>query len=61
MTVPKRAESQAAAALLREVLAKVDAGELEAPGRRGQAVVKRLEGAALGLEVAAGGPSMRDP
>jgi hypothetical protein len=60
MTAPKRAETQAAAALLREVLAKVDAGELEAPGRRGRAVVARIESAALGLEVASG-VGGRDP
>ncbi|MCU1590959.1 MAG: hypothetical protein JWP11_2215 [Frankiales bacterium] len=60
MTTPKRTEVQAAAAVLREVLAKVDAGELEAPGRRGSAVVARIESAALGLDVAAGAAG-RDP
>lgn len=58
MTAPKRAEVQAAAGLLRDVLAKVDAGELDAPGRRGRAVVARIESAALALDVAAG---VRDP
>jgi hypothetical protein len=49
---PKRTEVQAAAGVLRELLAKVDAGELKAPGRRGAAVAARLEGALLGLEQA---------
>jgi hypothetical protein len=54
---PKKSQVAGAADVLREVLAKVDAGELEAPGRRGAAIVRRLHGVLLGLDVAAG----RDP
>lgn len=54
MTSPKRAELEAAADILRRVLAKVDDGELGAPARRDKAVVARLEGVLLGLDVAAG-------
>jgi hypothetical protein len=39
------------APLLRALLAKVASGELPAGGRRGAAIVKRLEGVVLGLEV----------
>jgi hypothetical protein len=56
-TPPQKSQVAGAADVLRQVLAKVDAGELEAPGRRGAAVVKRLRGALLGLDVASG----RDP
>jgi hypothetical protein len=56
-TAPKKSQVADAADVLREVLAKVDAGELEAPGRRDAAIVRRLRGALLGLDVAAG----RDP
>lgn len=52
MSAPKQAEAQAAAAVLRELLAKVDAGELSASTRRDRAVLARIHGAALGLEVA---------
>jgi hypothetical protein len=40
----------------------VERGELDAPGRRGKAVVARLEGALLGLDVATGRePPARGP
>jgi hypothetical protein len=55
VTAPKRAELEAAAGMLRQVLAKVDEGELEAPARRDKAVVARLEGVLLGLDAAVGG------
>ncbi len=54
MTAPKRADVEGAADVLRQLLAKVDSGELEAKARRGAAVVARLESALLGLECAAG-------
>ena len=44
-----KAELRAAAALLRTILARVEAGELTAPRR----VVARLEGAATALEAVA--------
>jgi hypothetical protein len=56
-TAPKKSQVADAADVLRALLAKVDAGGLEAPGRRGAAIVRRLRGALLGLDVAAG----RDP
>lgn len=52
MTAPKRAEVQAAAVVLRELLAKAEAGEVEVSSRRDRAVVARLEGALLGLQTA---------
>lgn len=61
MSAPTRAEVAGATDLLRTVLAKMDAGELEAPGARGAAVVRRLEGALLGLGAAAGQPVSRSP
>lgn len=54
MTVPKRVEALAAAEVLRLLLAKVSSGEVEASSRRDRAVVARLEGALLGLDVASG-------
>lgn len=60
MSVPKQADVLAAAALLRDVLAKVEAGEVSASTRRDKAVLARIDGAALGLEVAAGAAG-RDP
>jgi hypothetical protein len=56
MTAPRKADVAQAAAVLREVLARVDSGELEAPGARGSAVVRRLQGALLGLETASDRP-----
>lgn len=60
MSVPKQADVLAAAAVLRELLAKVEAGELSASTRRNRAVLARIDGAALGLEIAAGAAA-RDP
>jgi hypothetical protein len=57
VSAPTKPQVAGAADVLREVLAKVESGELEAPGRRGAAVVNRLRGALLGLDVASG----RDP
>jgi hypothetical protein len=54
VTAPKRADIEQAADVLRQLLAKVDSGELEALGRRGAAVVARIESAVLGLETAVG-------
>lgn len=56
MTAPSKADAAAAAGILRELLAKVDSGELEAPGRRGAEVRRRVEGAILGLDIATRGP-----
>lgn len=62
MTAPTKAQVAEAAAMLREVLAKVDAGELDAPGRRGNAVIARIEGVLLGLDAATGArPDIRAP
>ncbi len=57
MTTPKRADVERvdveqAADILRQLLAQIDRGELEAPGRRGAAIVARIESAVLGLETA---------
>jgi hypothetical protein len=54
MSAPTRSDTAAAADVLRALLAKVDDGELVAPGRRGAAVVARLESALLGLDVSTG-------
>jgi hypothetical protein len=40
--------------MLRRLLDMVERGELDAPGRRGKAVVARLEGVLLGLDAATG-------
>jgi hypothetical protein len=48
--------------VLRRLLEMVERGELDAPGRRGKAVVARLEGVLLGLGVATGRePPARGP
>ncbi len=44
-------QNEDVAAILRALLDKVASGELPAGGRRGAAIVKRLEGVLLGLEV----------
>lgn len=49
-----RAEMAETAALIRRVLDRVDAGELEAETREELGMVRRLEGAAVALEQAAG-------
>ena len=49
-----RADNAEAAAMLRRLLAAVDAGELEANGGRATALVRRMEGAAVAFELAAG-------
>ncbi len=56
---PPSTKSQVAGAadVRRGLLTKVESGELEAHGRRGAAIVGRLESAILGLEVAAGVPA----
>ena len=54
--VPSKADVAQAAQVLRALLDKVQSGELEAPGARGAAVRRRLEGALLGLDATAGGP-----
>jgi hypothetical protein len=46
--------AQQAGDVLRRLLEMVERGELDAPGRRGKAVVARLEGALLALDVATG-------
>jgi hypothetical protein len=46
------AEVEQAASILRELLSRVESGDLEAPGRRGKAIIARLEGALLGLTTA---------
>jgi len=52
---PMTAEDLAdAASLLRRVLTLVEAGELEAKTPEARALMRRLEGAALAAEVAAG-------
>ncbi len=43
---------QEAAEVLRRVLVQVQSGQLEAPGRRGTALVNRLRGAVHALEAA---------
>ena len=43
-----------AAAMLRRILALVDAGELEVTSPTARAVLRRLEGAAIAIELAAG-------
>jgi hypothetical protein len=48
------APAQQTADVLRRLLEMVERGELDAPGRRGKAVVARLEGVLLGLAVASG-------
>lgn len=54
MSAPTKAQVAGAADVLRALLAKVEAGEIDAPGPRGAAVVRRLEGALLGLDEATG-------
>lgn len=61
MSAPKKSDVEAAAALLRQVLAKLEQGELEAAGRRGKAIVARIESAPLALYVAARGPGQPLP
>jgi hypothetical protein len=46
--------AQQTADVLRRLLEMVERGELDAPGRRGKAVVARLEGVLLGLDAATG-------
>jgi len=41
---------QAAAQVLRRFLAAVEAGELEADSARAKALIRRIEGAVIGLE-----------
>jgi hypothetical protein len=53
-TAAPRPVVQEAADVLRRLLEMVDRGELDAPGRRGKAVVARLEGVLLGLDAATG-------
>ena len=53
---PSKADAAQAAEVLRALLVKVQSGELEAPGARGAAIRRRLEGALLGLDATAGGP-----
>jgi 2-keto-3-deoxy-galactonokinase len=48
------ATAQQTADVLRRLLEMVERGELDASGRRGKAVVARLEGVLLGLDVASG-------
>jgi hypothetical protein len=50
----RTATAQQSADTLRRLLDMVERGELEAPGRRGKAVVARLEGVLLGLDAATG-------
>jgi hypothetical protein len=45
---------QQSADTLRRLLDMVEHGELDAPGRRGKAIVARLEGVLLGLDAATG-------
>ena len=47
-------ETAEAAAVLRRLLAEVDAGGLSDGGAHGSRLMRRLEGAAAALEVAAG-------
>lgn len=54
MSAPKKADVDGAASILRRLLVKVDSGELEADGRRGKAVLARIEGVLLGLDAATG-------
>lgn len=54
MSPPTKAQVAGAADVLRAVLTKVEHREVEAPGARGAAVVRRLEGALLGLDEATG-------
>jgi hypothetical protein len=54
MSAPTKSDVNGAADVLRALLAKVHDGELEAPGRRGAAVLARLESALLGLDVSTG-------
>ena len=49
----RAAEAAEAAKVLRQVLAEVDAGNLVNTGPRGGHLLRRLEGAAVALEVAA--------
>jgi transcription elongation GreA/GreB family factor len=54
----KRSDLAEAARLLREVLALVEAGELEATSPAARALVRRLEGAVVGLSLISGdGPN----
>jgi hypothetical protein len=46
--------AQQTADVLRRLLEMVERGDLDAPGRRGKAVVARLEGVLLGLDAATG-------
>ena len=55
--VPSKADVAQAAEVLRALLAEVQSCELEAPGARGAAVRRRLEGALLGLDAATRGPA----
>ena len=50
-----------AAALLRRVLALVDAGELTASTPQALALLRRLEGAAMAAEIAGGRPPAEPP
>jgi hypothetical protein len=51
-----------AAAMLRRLLALVEAGELEATTPTARAVLRRIEGAAIAVELAAGlPPSVAEP
>ena len=54
---PSKADVAQAAELLRALLDKVQSGELEAPGARGAAIRRRLEGALLGLNATTRGPA----
>ena len=53
--VLSKADVAQAADVLRALLDRVQSGALEAPGVRGAAVRRRLEGALLGLDAASGG------
>lgn len=53
-TMVKGADYAEAAAMLRRLLAAVEADELEANSARATALVRRIEGAAVALEEAAG-------
>lgn len=53
VTVATRRDMSEAAALLRRLLALIDSGELDAGSGHAQAMVRRIEGAAVALESAA--------
>jgi hypothetical protein len=49
-----KADNAEAAAMLRRLLDAVDVGDIEANGGRATALVRRMEGAAVAFELAAG-------